>query len=271
MIPQNMPGGGQMTAANHLYNLAAKDGSVIGMIGRNLPNQALFKQPNVQFDPVKFNWLGSPELTNRVCGAMASSGVTSGEDLFSKEILMGGAGANTAVSTTPLLLHNVLGMKLKLIEGYGSTNAIMLAMERGEVHGICQTYMGIKNGNEDWLTSGRFKILFNMERKPIPGVDAPTIYKFTKTQEQRDLIGLFNSSVELGRPVAAPPGVPADRVDALRRAFDATMRDPAFLEEARRQKLEVSTLTGEQLEELVVALMKTSPEISGKLEGLTRR
>jgi hypothetical protein len=110
-----------------------------------------------------------------------------------------------------------------------------------------------------------------MERKPIPGVDAPTIYKFTKTQEQRDLIGLFNSSVELGRPVAAPPGVPADRVDALRRAFDATMRDPAFLEEARRQKLEVSTLTGEQLEELVVALMKTSPEISGKLEGLTRR
>lgn len=271
VLPQNMPGGGQMTAANHLFNVSARDGSVIGMIGRNLPNQALFKHPNVQFDPVKFNWLGSPELTSRVCGAMTASGITTGEDLFEKELLMGGAGANTAVSTTPLLLHNVLGMKLKLIEGYGSTNAVMLAMERGEVQGICQTYMGIKNGNEEWLTSGRFKILFNMERNPIPGVDAPTIYKFTKTQEQRDLIGLFNSSVELGRPVAAPPAVPADRVDALRRAFDGTMRDPAFLADAARQKLVISTLTGEQLTELIVALMKTPPDISEKMESLTRR
>jgi tripartite-type tricarboxylate transporter receptor subunit TctC len=271
VLPQNMPGGGQMTAANHLFNVAQRDGSVIGMIGRNLPNQALFKQPNVQFDPVKFNWIGSPELTNRVCGAMASSGIAKGEDLFDKELLMGGAGANTAVSTTPLLLHNVLGMKFKLIEGYGSTNAIMLAMERGEVQGICQTYMGIKNGNEDWLISGRFRILFNLERTAIAGLDVPTIYKFTKTQEQRDLIGLFNSSVELGRPVAAPPGVPADRVAALRRAFDATMKDPAFLAEAAQQKLEVNTLTGEQLDELVVALMKTPPEITAKMESVTRR
>ena len=271
VLPQNMPGGGQITAANHLFNVSPRDGSVIGMIGRNLPNQALFKQPNVQFDPVKFNWLGSPELTSRVCGAMTASGVTTGEDLFEKELLMGGAGANTAVSTTPLLLHNVLGMKLKLIEGYGSTNAVMLAMERGEVQGICQTYMGIKNGNEDWLTSGRFKILFNLERNPIPGVDAPTIYKFTKTQEQRDLIGLFNSSVELGRPVAAPPDVPADRVTALRRAFDATMADAEFLADAARQKLEINTLTGEQLDELIVALMRTPPDISAKMESVTRR
>lgn len=271
IVPQNMPGGGQMTAANHLYNVAARDGTVIGMIGRNLPNQALFKQPNVQFDPIKFNWIGSPELTNRVCGAMTTSGVTSGEDLFEKELLMGGAGANTAVSTTPLLLHNVLGMKFKLIEGYGSTNAVMLAMERGEVGGICQTYMGIKNGNEDWLTSGRFKILFNMERNPIPGVDAPTIYKFTKTQEQRDLIGLFNGSVELGRPLAAPPAVPADRVAALRSAFDATMKDKAFLDEAAQQKLEINTLTGAQLDELIAALMKTPSDISQKMEGMTRR
>lgn len=270
-VPQNMPGAGQMTATNHLFNVAAKDGSTIGMIGRNLPNQALLKQPNVQFDPTKFNWLGSPELTNRVCGAMTASGVTSGEDLFQKELLMGGAGANTAVSTTPLLLHNVLGMKFKLIEGYGSTNAVMLAMERGEVGGICQTYMGIKNGNEDWLTSGRFKILFNMERNPIPGVDAPTIYSFVKTQEQRDLIGLFNGSVELGRPLAAPAGVPADRVAALRQAFDDTMKDPAFLAEAAHLKLEINTLTGAQLDELVAALMKTPPDISQKLEAMTRR
>ena len=100
-VPQNMPGAGQITAANHLFNVAPKDGSVIGMIGRNLPNQALFKLPNVQFDPAKFNWIGSPELTNRVCVASYRSGITKGEDLFDKELIMGGAGAGTAITAPP--------------------------------------------------------------------------------------------------------------------------------------------------------------------------
>lgn len=270
-VPQNMPGAGQMTATNHLFNVAAKDGSTIGMIGRNLPNQALFKHPSVQFDPVKFNWIGSPELTNRVCVATGKSGISKGEDLFEKELLVGGAGAGTAVTMTPLLLANALGMKFKLIEGYGSSNGVMLAIERGEVQGICQTYTAIKHGNDDWLKDGRFKILFNMEKNPIPGVDAPTIYQFTKTQEQRDLIGLYNSSVELGRPVVAPPGVPQDRLTTLRRAFDATMKDPAFLDDAGKQKLEINALTGEQLTELISDLMKTPPSLSEKMEGMTRR
>lgn len=271
IVPQNMPGGGQMTAANHLFNVAAKDGTVIGMIGRNLPNQALFKHPNVQYDPVKFNWIGSPELTNRVCVATSKSGITKGADLFEKELLVGGAGAGTAVTMTPLLLNNVLGMKFKLIEGYGSSNGVMLAIERNEVQGICQTYTAIKHGNDEQLKDGRFKILFNMEKNPIPGVDAPTIYEFTKTQEQRDIVGLYNSSVELGRPVVAPPGVPADRVALLRRAFLDTMQDPAFLDDAAKQKLEINVLTGEQLTELIEALMKTPPELSGKMESMTRR
>lgn len=270
-VPQNMPGGGQITATNHLFNVAAKDGSVIGMIGRNLPNQALFKHPNVHFDPVKFNWIGSPELTNRVCVATAKSGVTSGADLFEKELLVGGAGAGTAVSMTPMVLHGILGMKFKLIEGYGSSNAVMLAVERGEVQGICQTYTAIQNGHDAWLKDGRLKVLFNLEKNPIPDVDAPTIYKFTKTQEQRDLIALYNGSVELGRPVVAPPGVPKDRVTALRRAFDATIKDPAFRADAEKQKLEINALTGEQLEELVTDLMKTPPELAEKLQGMTRR
>lgn len=270
-VPQNMPGGGQMTATNHLYNVSPKDGTVVGMIGRNLPNQALFKHPNVQFDPVKFNWIGSPELTNRVCVATNKSGITKAEDLFEKELLVGGAGAGTAVTATPLLLSNVLGMKFKLIEGYGSSNGVMLAIERNEVQGICQTYTAIKHGNEEHLKDGRFKILFNLEKSPIPGVEAPSIYAFTKTQEQRDIIGLYNSSVELGRPVVAPPGVPADRITALRRSFDATMKDPAFLDEAGRLKLEINALTGEQLTQLIADLMKTPPELSEKMESMTRR
>jgi len=267
-VPQNMPGAGQMTATNHLFNVAAKDGSVIGMIGRNLPNQALFKHPSVHFDPLKFNWIGSPELTNRVCVATAKSGIAKGEDLFEKELLVGGAGAGTAVTMTPLLLSNVLGMKFKLIEGYGSSNGVMLAIERGEVQGICQTYTAIQSGHDAWLKDGRFKILFNMEKSPLPGVDAPTIYKFTKTQEQRDIIGLYNSSVELGRPVVAPPGVPQDRITALRRAFDATIKAPDYIAEMKQQHLEIIPLSGEEMQKLVGEVGSVSPAILQKVKAI---
>lgn len=122
-IPVNMPGAGGITAANHLFNIAERDGTVIGMIGRNLPYQALLQQKGILFDPLKFNWLGSPELTNRVCVAIEGAPVQKAGDLFERELLVGGAGAGTAVSTTPMLLSKVMGMKFKLVEGYGTTRS----------------------------------------------------------------------------------------------------------------------------------------------------
>ncbi|MFN4283171.1 MAG: Bug family tripartite tricarboxylate transporter substrate binding protein [Alphaproteobacteria bacterium] len=270
-VTQNMPGGGQITATNHLFNVAARDGSVIGMIGRNLPNQALAKHPSVKFDPVKFNWLGSPELTNRVCVALDSSGVKTGEDIMNKELIVGGAGAGTAVSMTPTLLKNMLGMKFKLVEGYKSAGDVILAMERGEVQGICQTITAVEKSRPGWMAQGKLRVLFNMERDPVPDVAAPTIYKFVKTDEQRQLLGLFSTSVELGRPVVAPPEVPKDRVAALRNAFDATMKDKGFLAEAKALDLEINPRTGAELDQMVADLMRTPPELSEKLtEMLTR-
>ena len=269
-LPQNMPGAGGITATNFLFNVAPKDGSTIGMIGRNLPNQAVLQLPTVKFDPVKFNWIGSPELTNRVCAAMDTAPVRTAKDLFQKELVVGGAGAGTAVTTTPTLLKNLLGMKFDLVEGYGSSTAIVLAMERGEVQGICQTVTSLEKSRPGWIASGRMRLLFNLERDPVPALKIPSVYEFVKTEEQRQVLNFFSSSVELGRPIVAPPGVPPDRVAALRRGFDATMTDPAFLDEANKLGMDISARSGEQLADIVANLMQTPLLVTEKAEAMTR-
>ncbi|MGE5537412.1 MAG: Bug family tripartite tricarboxylate transporter substrate binding protein [Gemmatimonas sp.] len=271
IVPQNMPGAGGITAANHLFNVAPKDGSTIGMIGRNLPNQAVLKLPTVKFDPARFNWIGSPEYVNRVCVAMDTAPVKTANDLLGTDLVVGGAGAGTAVSTVPLLLRNLLGLRFNVVEGYGSSTAVVLAMERGEVHGICQTVNALRTSRPGWIESGRLRVLFNVERDPVPALGAPSVYEFAKTDEQRQILDFYSSSVELGRPMVAPPDVPADRVAALRRAFDATMTDPAFLDEARRLGVEINARSGERLAAIVADLMKTPLAVTEKTEAMTQR
>ncbi len=269
-VPQNMPGAGQIIATNHLYNLADRDGSVIGMIGRNLPYLALTRDPNVRYDPRKFNYLGSPELTGRMCVAMRGANVRSGEDLFENELIVGGAGAGTAVTTTPNLLRKLLGMKFSVVEGYGSAGNVVLAMERGEVQGICQTIAALRVARPGWLESGRMKVLFNLEHEPAPGMKAPTIYAFARTEEQRRVLALYNSSVDLGRPMVAPPGVPEARVAALRKAFADAVNDPELRAEAVRTRYEITHVSGERVASLVDDLMSTAEEIVRKTEDLTK-
>jgi tripartite-type tricarboxylate transporter receptor subunit TctC len=269
-VVQNMGAAGGILATNHLFNVAPADGTVIGMIGRNLPYFALVQEANARYDPVKFNWIGSPELTNRVCTAYERSAVRKAEDLFERELLTGGAGAASAVSTTPVLLSKLLGMKFKLIEGYPAPGQVLLAMERGEVEGLCQTVTSIRGVRPGWIETGRLRVLFNMERTPLQNSHAPSIFSFAKSEEQRRIIALYSSSIELGRPIVAPPGVPAERVAALRRAFQETMNDPALREEAEKQKLEINVVTGEQVSALVIDLMATPPEIIKRMQEMLK-
>ena len=268
-VPQNMPGGGQLTGTNHLYNVAARDGSVIGMLGRGVAEAALVKNPGVKYDPLKFGWIGSPELTNRVCVAMDTAPVKKAADLFERALIMGGAGAGTAVTSTPVLLKNLLGMKFTLVEGYGSSTNVVLAMERGEVQGICQTVTAFENTRPGWIRQGKVRVLFNVERKPVPGLGAPSVYDFAKTEEQRQILDFYSSSVELGRPMAAPPDVPRERLEALRQAFDATMKDAGFLEEASKLKMAVNAQSGEELESVLGRVMRTPAALTAKTEALT--
>lgn len=267
-IVQNMPGAGQIIASNFLANIAERDGSVVGLTERALPYLWLLGDQNIRFDPRKLNWIGSPEQTNRGCFVTAAAPAQVAEDLLTKEILVGGAGAGTSVTNTPILLSKLLGLKFKLVEGYSSAEHVVLAMERGELHGICQTVAGIRASKPGWIEQGKLKVLFTLEHDPVPGLNAPTIYQFTKTQEQRDIISLYDSSLELGRPLIAPPGVPPERVEALRRSFDTMMADREFLEDAKRARFEITPRTGEKLQRVVEDIVATPRSVIERIKTL---
>jgi tripartite-type tricarboxylate transporter receptor subunit TctC len=273
IIVENMPGAGSLVAANYLYTRAAQDGTVLGSVSRNIPNFALMKHPNANFDPLKFNWIGSPEMTHRACYARADSGVTAPEHLFEREVLMGGDGAGTSLSEMPILLRNLLGMKFKVVDGYKGSTEIVLAMQRSEVQGICQTVMAFAQSGQHLLDDGTVKMLFTTEKDRVAKYDnkVPTIFEYAKTDEERNILAFHASSLETGRPWLAPPNVPPERVQALRRAYDATMKDPGFLEEARQRKLEVDPRSGEYVEQVIRAVARLPEELLAKAAQMTRK
>lgn len=261
LVVENMPGAGHIVATNHLFNLAARDGSVIGMVSRNMTDAAIMKVRNIRFEPGRFNWLGSPEVNHRVMFVSAASGIARVTDLFERELVVGAPGGAQGVTAAPLLLKNLLGMKLKVITGYRSPGDIVLAVTRGEVGGFVNSVGGPLGARRQWLESGQLRALFNMEPERVAWLDAPSIFDFARTGEQRAVLAFFASNTRLGRPLLAPPGVPADRVAALRRAFDATMVDPAFLKDAESMGFEVSPQTGERIAALVDAALATPEAI----------
>lgn len=261
-VPQNMPGGGTLIAANYLYNIAPKDGSHIGVFSRNIPTQAVLNRPNANFDPRKFGWLGSPELVNRVCTVWHDSAIKSAADLFDKELIVGGTGAGTAPTFMPTVYSKVLGMKFKVVEGYKGGADVFLAMERREVDGICLSFSQLKGPRAEWLAEGKLRVLFNTETTPLLGYpEVPTIYKFVKTEEQRQTLAFLNSAIEFGRPFTAPPELPADRLAALRAAFLAVTKDKGFLEDATKLKYDVTYSSGEHMLKLVQGMYATPREV----------
>lgn len=267
-IVQNMPGGGGIAAANYIYNQAPRDGTTMGMIGRNLPLKALLGDKAVRYDPAKFGWIGNPEISNYVCAVKAGAPAETAEDLFLKETLFAGAGAGTGTSTIPPLYASLLGLKMKLVEGYPSSTAGLLAIERGEVHGICQSYTSLREQRQGWVENGTFKVLFNSERKTIPGLKAPSIFAYAKTEEQKQLLTLFASTTEFGRPFITPPDVPADRMAALVKSFEDVLKDPELVADATKQQLEISLVRGTELRDLTTEMLKTPPAVVAKMNEL---
>jgi tripartite-type tricarboxylate transporter receptor subunit TctC len=271
-VHQNMPGAGGIIATNHLYNIAAQDGTVIGMVNRNMPHVALTKMANVQFDPVRFNWLGSPEVSHSVCAALTGVPVQRGEDLFKHELLIGGAGSGSAPSVTSHLLSNLLGMKLRLVEGYKSVPDVSLAMMRKEVHGVCQSLNALQGGNlQGWIAAGKLKVLFNLEPEPLTSLSGiPTIFQYAKTDEQRAILALNSSTSVMGRPMLTPPNVPADRLAALRKAFLDAMNDKRFVADAARAQLDIAPASGEEVAKLVARLFSHSKETIKRAADVVR-
>ncbi len=266
LVVENMPGAGHIVATNHLFNVAPRDGSVIGMVSRNMTDAAMMKVRNIRFEPGRFNWLGSPEVNHRVMFVSAASGIASVADLFERELIVGAPGGGQGVTAAPILLKNLLGLKLKIVTGYRSPGEVVLAVTRGEVGSLVTTVGGPLSARRQWVADGKMRVLFNMEPERVPWLDAPTIFDVTRTEEQRQVLTFFAGNTRLGRPLMAPPDVPADRVATLRRAFDATMRDAAFLKEAETMGFEVSPQTGERIAALVGVALATPEEIVRKAE-----
>jgi tripartite-type tricarboxylate transporter receptor subunit TctC len=273
IVPQNLTGAGSLRAAAFLYSAAPKDGSVIATFGRTIATAPLLMPTNTPFDATKLNWLGS--VTNEVslCLTWGASPVKTWQDVLEKPITMGGEGAGADPDVYALIYKNVFGAKWKLVTGYHGTNDIMLAMERGEVDGLCGvSWSTLRSRRPEWLAEKKINIINQAALKKQPELpDVPLALDLTQDREKLQMIKLFLDSQEMARPFAAPPGIPADRKAALIAAFEQTMRDPEFLSEAGKQSMDVNPLSAKAMDELVAELYATpKPVVEKAAQAMTK-
>jgi tripartite-type tricarboxylate transporter receptor subunit TctC len=272
VVPRNMEGAGSLRLANWLYKAAPRDGSAIGTIGRAIAFEPLFGEQSAQFKATEFGWLGSANDEVSVCASWGKTGITRFEDLYVREVFVGGTGGNSDTDTFPKAINSILGTKMKLVTGYPGGNDITLALQRGEVQARCGwSWSSIKTNHAAWVKDGTLKILAQLALEKHPDLpQVPLIMDMVKTPEQRQLLRLVFAGQVMGRPFLAPPGVPADRLAAMRRAFVATMQDPAFLAEAEKIKLEIRPVSGEAVQKLVAEVYASPPEAIKKAAAALR-
>jgi tripartite-type tricarboxylate transporter receptor subunit TctC len=263
IVPKNMPGAGGLRATNFLYSQAPKDGTAIGAIIPAFVMQQILGGGAVDYDSSKFQWIGSSNTSNSMIYVWHTTGVTSLEGAMTKELVMGGTGAGSNSVHYPAILDHILGTKFKVVMGYRGSPDINLAVERGEVQGRAgETFNTLLINNPDWVKDKKVNILVQIGQTKEAGFEnVPLLTEFAKNPISREVLGLFSEEVALGRPYLAPPGVPEDRVAALRASFEVTMQDPAMLADAQRLRLDLAPTSGEKLEKLVENMVNTRPDV----------
>ena len=260
IVPQNLPGASSMQAANHVFSLAPKDGTVIGAVNPQVVTRAILDPERARVDARQFTWIGSALRELQLMVARTDAPVKTFDDAFRTELIVGGSGG--ADETFPTLTNAVLGTRFKLVTGYPGTKDINLAMERGEVQangGI--TWASIKGTMTALLAEHKINLIVQYGLKPHPELpQVPLALNYAKTQEQRDSLLLLFATQEFGRPYLAPPGTPVPIAAILRESFMATMHDPEFLEEAHRRGLDIDPTRGEEIDTLVRQLYATASD-----------
>jgi len=269
VVPQNREGAGSLRAAIYIYNAAPRDGTVIGTFSRSMAVAPLLSE--APFDASKFTWLGSISTDVNVCMTWGTSPIKTFDDMLTKPFTMGGLGAGADPDIFALMFKNVFGAKLKLVSGYPGTNDVALAMERGEVDGMCGlSWSTVKTRHADWITNKKVNIPVQAglhKEKDI--ADVPGVMDLVKGEEQTQIVRLILASQEMARPFAAPPGIPEDRKRALIEAFDKTMADPDFLAEAEKMKADVNPVSAAAIESLVTEIYKTPKDVIAKAAKAT--
>jgi tripartite-type tricarboxylate transporter receptor subunit TctC len=267
VVPRNTPGAGSFLAVNQIYAVSPKDGTVIGI---GAPTTALDEKlgsPGVRFKTAELNWLGRVDsLVNMIFMWNKTSKVKTFADAQQIESTLSGTGAGSTVSIFPIVMNNVFKTRFKLIMGYRGSNEAMLAVERGEVEGHSTSWVGLKVAHPDWVREKMVSLLVQFALKRHPELpDVPTAVDLARNDEERAILSAIMIAAEVGSAFFTTPGVPADRLNALRRAFDAMVKDPEFRAEAERTTLTVSPMAGEDLQKLVAQVSNLSPELLEKV------
>jgi tripartite-type tricarboxylate transporter receptor subunit TctC len=268
IVPRNMPGAGSRAAANWVYNIAPKDGTVLATADQSLSLQQAVGDKRISFDTTKFIYIGNPNVENNVTASWHTSGIKTLDDAKKREVTVGATGGSTS-SQYPKAMNALIGTKFKIVLGYPGGNDVNLALERGEVDVRgSNSWTGFKATRPDWLAEKKINILVQIglaKASDLP--DVPLLMELGTNDQDRRLLRLLSASTHIGRPIFTSPGVPAERVTALRKAFDTMVHDPAFIEEAKREKFDIEPTTGQAMQD-VISEMMSAPE--GERERLRK-
>ena len=262
IIVKSMPGGGNVLATNFMYVSAPRDGTHIATINNSIPLHQALDGRGIQYDVTKFNWLGSTGTYNSIAYVWSKAGFKTIQDVFEREVILGGTGVGSSIVIYPAAMNSLLGAKFRIVLGYKATSEIDLAMERGEVQARTGSYTGLRSDHPDWLSEKKVNILMQIGSKRDPDLpEVPLLSELGRTEEERKILELISSPIALGRPYLAPPGVPADRLEMLRSAFARTLRDEGFLAEAQKMDHEIAPQSAEEIAAIVEATIKAPPTI----------
>jgi tripartite-type tricarboxylate transporter receptor subunit TctC len=271
VIAQNMEGAGSFRAASYMANQAPRDGTVMALIARDASLGPITGNPGAQFDPTKFSWLGTTTTETNVCIAHHTASVKTVQDLMRRELLVGDNGAGTGTGNYPKALNQLLGLKFKIIRGYGSSADVVLAMERGEVEGYCESLESVMGKRPDWIPSRTVNVLFQGGVRPVPELEGvPFINDLAKTEDDRRAIEFLYAGQGIGRPFFAPPGLAPEVHRMMRAAFDTTMKDPEFIAEVNQRKLTLAPENGEYMEQLIKRIYSTPRPIVDRVAALIK-
>jgi tripartite-type tricarboxylate transporter receptor subunit TctC len=269
MLVKNMPGAGHVLATNFMFNQAAQDGTFIATVYNGIPLHQVLDGKGVRFDAAKFHWLGSTGSSNLVTVVWHTAGVKTIDDVMARQVVAGGTGAGSGTVLYPTVMNNVLGTKFKIVTGYRTSPEIDIAMERGEVQSRSGgSYSGFANEHPDWIKDKKVLILVQVggdREKDLS--DVPLMSELAKNDEQRQVLKLLSSPVALGRPFFTTKKIPDARLGALRQAFDATMKDPDFLTEAKKLNLDLNRINGDKVAEIVRETVNMPPALLARAKA----
>jgi tripartite-type tricarboxylate transporter receptor subunit TctC len=273
VIVQNMPGAGGLRGANYIYNVAPRDGTAMGVMSQTVAvGQVLATTRGIQYDARKYSWIGRLNANVEVDHAWYTSGVKSIADVMKREVIAAGTGPTSSSVVFRRLMNILVGTKYKVVTGFRGPTSAQLALERGEVHAIVKPWSSIKSGSAKLLRDKKIYLLVQFTRERHRELqDIPAVVDLAKNRQDREILALFAGGSPLGTSLVAPPGIPQNVVTAMRRAFDAAVRDPAFLADVKKSRVDIDPLPGEELQRVVAGTFDVNPTVLARAQELSRQ